>query len=180
MKRFIIGLLIVTVLFAFFDSCKKKEVVTEPTKEEQPVESVTEKTTKVEKPVLTEEEIFQQKSLEEVNQQGYLKKIHFDFDKYAIKDEMKSVLQQNADWLLKYPTVEISIEGHCDERGTVEYNMALGERRAEVAKQYLVSLGISPGKIQTVSYGKSKLVVKGVDEATHYLNRRDEFIITKK
>ena len=93
---------------------------------------------------------------------------------------MKPILQSNSEWLLRQGTVNISIEGHCDERGTVEYNMALGERRASAAKKYLVSLGVSAERVAIVSYGKSKTVVKGMDEASHYQNRRDEFIITKK
>jgi peptidoglycan-associated lipoprotein len=179
MKRLLIGVLIVMLTLAFFDSCKKK-VVTEPVKEAPKVEPVEEPTPKIEKPQLTEEEIFQRKTLEEVNKMGYLKKIHFDFDKYFIRDDMKPILQGNAEWLLKQSTVEIRIEGHCDERGTVEYNMALGERRANAAKKYLRDLGVPGDRIQIVSYGKSKPLVKGVDEETHYMNRRDEFVITKK
>ena len=76
--------------------------------------------------------------------------------------------------------IELLIEGHCDERGTVEYNIALGEKRAESAKNYVVSLGASANKIKTVSYGKSKPLVQGVDEATWFQNRRAEFVITKK
>jgi len=179
MKRFLIVVLVVLLTVAFFDSCKKK-VVTEPGKEEPEVEKVVEKAPKVERPQLTEEEILQRQTLDEVNKQGYLKKIHFDFDKYFIRDDMKSILEKNAEWLLKYPNVEIRIEGHCDERGTVEYNMALGEKRAYTARQYLENLGVPVEKMRIVSYGKSKPLVKGVDEATHFMNRRDEFIITKK
>ncbi len=179
MKRFFIGILIVLLTITFFDSCKK-EVKVEPPKEEPKVEKVIEKPTKIAEPELTEAEIFERKTLEEVNRQGYLKRIHFDFDKYVIKDDMKSFLQSNADWLMAHSSVHISIEGHCDERGTIEYNMALGEKRAEAAKKYLVSLGVAEDKIQTVSYGKSKPLVKGVDEDSHYKNRRDDFIITKK
>lgn len=179
MKRLLIGVLIVFLTLAFFDSCKKK-VVTEPAKEQPKVEAVEEPTPKMEKPKLTEEEIFQRKTLEEVNKMGYLKKIHFDFDKYFIRDDMKPILQANAEWLLRQSTVEIRIEGHCDERGTVEYNMALGERRANASKKYLRDLGVPGDRIQIVSYGKSKPLVKGVDEQTHYMNRRDEFVITRK
>lgn len=179
MKRILVAILIVCVAVMFFSSCQKK-AVTVPVKESPKVEPVSEEPTKIEKPELTEEELFQRRTLEEANRQGYLKKIHFDFDKYFIKDDMKPTLQQNANWLLGHPSVEIRIEGHCDERGTVEYNMALGERRALSAKKYLESLGVSGSKIAIVSYGKSKPLVTGVDESTHYQNRRDEFIITKK
>lgn len=179
MKRLLIGVLIVLLTLAFFDSCKKK-VATEPVKEQPKVESVEEPTPRMEKPELTEEEILQRKTLEEINKMGYLKKIHFDFDKYFIRDDMKPLLEANAEWLLRFPNVEIRIEGHCDERGTVEYNMALGEKRASAAKKYLGDLGVPGNRIQIVSYGKSKPLVKGVDEETHYMNRRDEFVITRK
>ncbi|MCP4146574.1 MAG: OmpA family protein [bacterium] len=179
MKRFSIGLMIVLLMLTFFTSCNKAPIV-EPVKEQPKVEKVAEPETKIAKPELTPEQLFQRKSLEEANRMGYLKKINFDFDKYLIREDMKPVLQQNADWMLKYGTVEISIAGHCDERGTIEYNMALGEKRAAAAKKYMVSLGVAEGKINIVSYGKSNPMVKGVDDDSHAQNRRDEFIITKK
>lgn len=181
MKRVMIGVLVVLVMVAFFNSCQKK-VATEPVKEAPTtkVEAVDEKAPQIEKPQLTEEEIFQRNTLEEVNRQGYLQKIHFEYDKYNVKDDMKPIMAQNAEWLLQHPAVEIRIEGHCDERGTTEYNIALGEKRAEAAKNYLVSLGMNPAKIKIVSYGKSKPLVQGVDEATYFQNRRAEFVITKK
>jgi peptidoglycan-associated lipoprotein len=179
MKRFLVVVMIVMLAVAFFDSCQKK-AVTEPVKESPKVEPVDEQTPRVEKPQLTEEELFQRRTLEEVNRQGYLKRINFDFDKYLIRDDMKPILEANANWLLGHSSVEIRIEGHCDERGTVEYNMALGEKRAMAAKKYLASLGVSEGIMQIVSYGKSKPLVNGVDEESHFQNRRAEFVITKK
>jgi peptidoglycan-associated lipoprotein len=178
MKRFIVGILMVLAAAAFFNSCKK-EVVTAPSKEEK-VEKVEEVTPKVEKPQLTDEELFQRRTLEELNRMGYLKRINFDFDKYFIRNDMKSTLEQNARWLLKYPTVVVTIDGHCDERGTEEYNMALGEKRAESAKKYLLNLGVPGERMKTVSYGKIKPLVKGVDEESYFKNRRDEFTIIKK
>ncbi len=177
MKRFLIVILSVMMIVFLFNSCAKKvKTVPETTK----VEQVEEPVTKVEKPKLTEEEIFRQKSLDEINKEGNLKLINFDFDKYSIREDMKGILHSNADWLLKHPTVVISIAGHCDERGTVEYNMALGEKRADSAMKYLLDLGISAERMKTVSYGKNKPLVKGIDEETHFQNRRDEFIIVKK
>ena len=178
MKRFMIGILTVLVLTAFFNSCKK-EVVTAPPKEEK-VEKVEEVTPKVETPQLTEEELFQRRTFEELNRMGYLKRVNFDFDKYFIREDMKPILEQNAQWLLKYPTVVVTIDGHCDERGTEEYNMALGEKRAESAKKYMLNLGVPGERMKTVSYGKIKPLVKGVDEESHFKNRRDEFTIIKK
>jgi len=166
-------------LVFFFTGCAKKTPKVEP-KPAPVVEKVEEQAPKMEKPALSEEEIFQQKSIEELNKDGNLKRINFDFNKYVIREDMKPILQNNADWILKHSTIELLIEGHCDERGTVEYNIALGEKRAESAKNYVVSLGASANKIKTVSYGKSKPLVQGVDEATWFQNRRAEFVITKK
>lgn len=179
MKRFFIGVLIIMFMVTCFTSCKK-EVKVAPIKKEPVVEKVEEPVVKEERPELTEEEIFNRKTLEELNRQGNLKRIHFEFDKYVVTDDMKPVLQQNADWLMKHPSVAISIGGHCDERGTEEYNLALGEKRASSAKSYLMNLGVNGDKIKIVSYGKTQPLVKGVDEDSHYKNRRDEFIITKK
>ena len=80
--------------------------------------------------------------------------VHFDYDKYDILDADRSVLQRQSAWLAKYPSVRVTIEGHCDERGTREYNLALGARRANAVKEYLVSLGVASGRIETISYGK--------------------------
>jgi len=144
------------------------------------IEKVDEPVAQVEKPVLSEEELFQQKSLEELNKDQVLKKINFDFDMYAIREDMKPIMQANANWLLKFASVEVLVEGHCDEKGTIEYNIALGEKRAEAARNYLVSLGLNAAKVKIISYGKSKPLVQGVDEESYFQNRRAEFVITKK
>lgn len=163
----------------FVTSCKKA-VKTEPVKEEKPIEKVEEAKPQIERPQLTEEEIFQRATIQQLNEEGHLQMIHFDFDKYNIKDNMKPILQKNADWLLGHESVQITIEGHCDERGTVEYNMALGERRAKSAKDYLVSLGVNPQRIKVVSYGKSRPLIDESNEAAWAKNRRAEFVITSK
>ncbi len=178
MKKWMLAALALSLVL-MFPACAKKAAKVEPA-QGPAVEQVEEPTAKVEKPVLSEEELFQQKSLEELNKDQVLKKINFDFDMYTIREDMKPILQANANWLLKFPTVEVLVEGHCDERGTIEYNIALGEKRAEAAKNYLVSLGMSPAKVKIISYGKSKPLVQGVDEATYFQNRRAEFVITKK
>jgi len=172
-------LLVALSLILMFNACGKKAAKVAPA-QEPVVEKVEEPTTVVEKPVLSEEEIFQQKSLEELNKDQILKKINFDFDKYAIREDMKAILQANANWLLKFPTVELLVEGHCDEKGTIEYNIALGEKRAEAARNYLVSLGMNAAKIKIISYGKSKPLVLGETEESYFQNRRAEFGITKK
>jgi peptidoglycan-associated lipoprotein len=98
--------------------------------------------------------------------------VHFDTDKYGVDGEGEGILRSQAQWLSRYPGKAITIEGHCDERGTREYNLALGERRANAAKNYLVGLGIDPGHISTISYGKERPVALGSDEAAWAKNRR--------
>lgn len=176
-KVFVVCVMLSLVIL--FSGCAKKAPKVEP-KSAAAVEKVEEQAPKMEKPALSEEELFQQKTIEELNKEANLKKINFDFDKYVIKEDMKPVLQNNSSWILKHSTVELLIEGHCDERGTVEYNIALGEKRAESAKNYLASLGVSQEKMKIISYGKSKPLVAGVDEATWLQNRRAEFVVTKK
>ena len=98
--------------------------------------------------------------------------ILFDTDRYNIDSEDQGILQSQAQWLARYPAARITIEGHCDERGTRDYNLALGERRANAAKNYLVSLGIDASRITTVSYGKERPIALGSDEASWAKNRR--------
>ena len=107
-------------------------------------------------------------------------RVFFDFDKYNLKPEAQAALQKQAAWLKRYPNVRIQIAGNCDERGTREYNLALGERRANSAKDYLVSLGISPDRMRTISYGKSQALDMGHDEAAWAKNRRAQFLIIEK
>jgi len=178
MKKLLL-VVVVLSLILMFSACGKKAAKVAPV-QGPTVEKVEEPTAMVEKPVLSEEELFQQKSLEELNKDQILKRINFDFDKYTVREDMKSIMQANANWLLKFASVEVLVEGHCDERGTIEYNIALGEKRAEAARNYLVSLGLNPAKIKIISYGKSKPLVQGIDEETYFQNRRAEFVITKK
>lgn len=98
--------------------------------------------------------------------------IYFDTDKYNIDSADQAALAAQAQWLAKYPAKRATIEGHCDERGTREYNLALGERRANAAKNYLVSMGIDASRISTVSYGKERPIALGSDEASWSKNRR--------
>jgi peptidoglycan-associated lipoprotein len=116
----------------------------------------------------------------EVLESKLLKDIHFDFDKYDIRPGDAEILKENVALLKKYPTVKIQIEGHCDERGTVEYNLALGERRANSTKKYLISLGISPERISTISYGKERPLDPGHNEEAWAKNRRSHTIILSK
>lgn len=98
--------------------------------------------------------------------------IFFDTDMSNIDENDRVVLQSQAQWLARYPAVRVTVEGHADERGTREYNLALGERRANSARNYLASLGVDPGRITVVSYGKERPVALGSDEASWAQNRR--------
>ncbi len=116
----------------------------------------------------------------EVFESKLLKDVHFDFDKYDIRPADAEILKENAALLMKYPKIKIQVEGHCDERGTNEYNLALGERRANAAKKYLLSLGISTDRISSISYGEEKPLDAGHDEEAWAKNRRGHFIILSK
>jgi peptidoglycan-associated lipoprotein len=98
--------------------------------------------------------------------------VHFDYNKYAILDVDRGMLQRQAAWLAKYPSVRVNIEGNCDERGTREYNLALGARRANAVKEYLVSLGVAASRVETISYGKERPICSESTESCWAQNRR--------
>ena len=106
--------------------------------------------------------------------------IHFAFDSYVLSPEAQKILDKKVAWLRKHPDIKIIIEGHCDERGSNEYNLALGERRANSAKEYLVNAGIDPDRIHTISYGEERPLALGSDEASWAINRRAHFVVWKK
>jgi peptidoglycan-associated lipoprotein len=141
----------------------------------QPVEEAT--------PVVTEpiaEDTIGGRSLDDLNRDSPLKPAFFCLDCAELDADGQAVVQANAELLKKYSTWAITIEGHCDERGTAEYNLALGERRAVAVKSYLVSLGISPDRVRTVSYGKEFPFDPGHNEGAWAKNRRGHFVITAK
>lgn len=104
-------------------------------------------------------------------------RVFFDFDKYDLKPEGRATLEKQAAWLKNYPNVAIVVEGHCDERGTREYNLALGERRANAVKDYLVANGIQAARIKTLSYGKERPVALGSNDAAWAQNRRGVTVV---
>jgi len=110
-------------------------------------------------------------------QQNVGDRVFFDYDKSDIKAEGRQVLQRQADWLKKYPNVTLTVEGHCDERGTREYNLALGERRANAVKKMLVALGVAANRVSTISYGKERPAVVGSTEAAWAQNRRGVTVV---
>jgi len=101
--------------------------------------------------------------------------VYFDFDKYDIKPEYRDMLRQKADLMKRYTQIRIRIEGHCDDRGTQEYNLALGERRARAAYDYMTMLGVNASQMELISFGKERPAVGGSGEAAWSKNRRDEF-----
>lgn len=110
--------------------------------------------------------------------QSALEKIYFDFDSSALSASSRATLTKNAAAIRKQPAAKVRIEGNCDERGSSEYNLALGERRAKAAQQYLVTSGVKPEQLSIISYGKEKPAVQGSDETAMAKNRRDEFVVT--
>lgn len=105
-----------------------------------------------------------------------LERIHFDFDQSDVKSEYKKTLKNNAEYLKGHEGMKVTVEGHCDERGTEEYNIALGHRRAKAAKDYLVSVGIGGDRVKTKSYGEEKSLEKCHNESCWWKNRRAEFV----
>ena len=120
------------------------------------------------------------RSLDDLNRQSPLKPAFFGLDSAELDEQGRAIVAANAELLKKFPTWQILIEGHCDERGTPEYNLALGERRAVAVKTYLVSLGVSPDRLRTVSYGKEFPFDAGHEESAWSKNRRAHFVITAR
>jgi peptidoglycan-associated lipoprotein len=129
---------------------------------------------------LTEEELFQQKSLEQLNAEMPLGDVFFDYDMSVLSAEARATLQRNADWMKRWTSTKISVEGHADSRGSSEYNLALGDRRANAVRDYLVSLGIGADRLLAVSKGEESPVCTDENEACWSRNRRGHSVITAK
>jgi peptidoglycan-associated lipoprotein len=193
MKKNVAGLFLVVSCFMFVvGGCAKNEMV----KKEEPVVSTTKEATQVKaKPVMTElpsvqpvkeaqnTESINLDALEPVQNSGKLsaslEKIYFDFDSYSLSSEARTSLQKNTE-IIKNISGVVQIEGNCDERGSAEYNLALGEKRAKAAMKYLVTMGIPAGRLSVISYGKERPAIQGYDETAFSKNRRDEFVIQEK
>ncbi len=115
--------------------------------------------------------------LQELNRRGFLRDVFFETDRFELTADAREVLATNAQWLLQHPDVRILVEGHCDERNTREYNLALGERRANAVRDYLSFLGVAGDRVETISYGEERPFALGHDEAAFKLNRRAHFVI---
>jgi peptidoglycan-associated lipoprotein len=151
---------------------------TPATRPPEPPEPVAEPPTVPPEPV--NEDAIASASLDDLNRNSPLQPLFFELDSSDVSAAGQKTLNEDAALLKKYPTWTVTIEGHCDERGTAEYNLALGERRAVAARAYLVSLGISADRLRTVSYGKEFPFDPGHDEAAYAKNRRAHFVITAK
>jgi peptidoglycan-associated lipoprotein len=200
-KKGLVVLVLILCLGLLLTGCPKKTVVKEEPSVKKAEEAVAEreKAAKLEREKelarIQEEEAKKAKEKEfeksliakkepgiagEVFESRLLKDIHFDFDKYDIRRGDAEILKANAALLMQYPKVKIQAEGHCDERGTNEYNLALGERRANAAKKYLISLGVSSDRISVISYGEEKPADAGHNEEAWSKNRRGHFVILSK
>jgi peptidoglycan-associated lipoprotein len=115
-----------------------------------------------------------------MTKQGYLQDAYFDYDASDLRDDARTNLSANAEWLKRYPSIQVLVEGHCDERGTSAYNLALGDRRSNAARDYLESLGVSSSRVRTVSYGKERPFCTDATEDCYQQNRRAHFVITAK
>jgi peptidoglycan-associated lipoprotein len=116
----------------------------------------------------------------EVARRGLLRDVHFDYDRYNLRSDARDTLRSNASFLLQYPMLEIKTEGHCDERGTEEYNLALGDKRARSANLYLVRAGVDAGRLLTISFGEERPVDPRSNEEAWQRNRRAHFVIVGK
>ena len=151
---------------------------TAPTRPPSPPEPVAEPTVVPPEPVPSDS--ISSGSLDDLNRSSPLKPAFFELDSAELAAAAQAALTENATVLKRYPSWTVTIEGHCDERGTAEYNLALGERRAVAARTYLVSLGIPADRLRTVSYGKEFPFDPGHDDAAYAKNRRAHFVITAK
>jgi peptidoglycan-associated lipoprotein len=129
---------------------------------------------------LTEQERFARKSVDKLNAEHPLSDVFFDYDENSIKDDGRRALQNDAQWLRQWPSTVVRVDGHCDERGTGEYNLGLGDRRSSAVKDYLVSLGINAGRIEVRSLGKEAPFCHEDGESCWAQNRRGHFVVVKK
>lgn len=188
LKKVATGTITLAFLFAsmfWFASCAKKQVDTHQSKPKTEMgegadkAEVAGKTTSSETITeLTEaERLAKVQEVEFVNKMEVFesKNIYFEFDQSELSSEAQAVLKKKATFLEGYPSVSLLIAGNCDQRGTIEYNLALGERRASAAKRFLIALGISEGRLQIISYGKERLADPEDNPVAWSLNRRDTF-----
>jgi len=188
-KRIAVSLVLIGLTAFLFTGCRKGAII-EPGPEGA---GQGEEVVKEEKPPGETEAAREQEQIEasletktypgiegDVLESSMLHDIHFAFDRYDLSPEARGILAKNAEFILKFPRAKIQIEGHCDERGTNEYNLALGERRALSAKKYLVSLGVPAHRLATISYGEELPIDPRHNEEAWAKNRRAHFVILSR
>ncbi|UCE78500.1 MAG: peptidoglycan-associated lipoprotein Pal [Nitrospiraceae bacterium] len=177
MKKSLVLLVLFCIIFAF--GCQKKAITkTDAQQMEQDIASQRDRQGIEDQKIASLDEDISSRYLEETK--GMFEDILFDYDKYAVKSQYRSTLQSISAWMTKNGGATLSIEGHCDERGTNEYNLALGDRRAKAVKDYLVSLGVPSSKIEILSYGEEKPLCTQQAESCWSRNRRAHFVILTK
>jgi peptidoglycan-associated lipoprotein len=181
----VLSLLLILSLVAVSGACKKKAVDLTPT---EPVEDATTQpppppppTKEVEDDYPSQQDGFGERDqpptdIHELNRSGFLQTVYFAFDSFDLTPSTQSTLRDNAERMKAHSSYNVLIQGHCDERGTIEYNLALGERRANAVRDYVVSLGIERSRIRVVTYGEERPAAPGHDEAAWSQNRRAEFL----
>lgn len=174
--------ILLAAIFTLWGCPKKTEVTTAP---EAQTEKVAPAATPAPSPEAAKTEANHEVKSEGANEKAGLtaeglKPVYFDFDKSFIRGDAKAVMKTNAEWLKANSKAKVRIEGNCDERGTVEYNQALGQRRAASAKKYLTDLGVSGHRISLISHGKEKPVCSEHDESCWQRNRRDDFVVAEE
>jgi peptidoglycan-associated lipoprotein len=184
MRKRWLHLAVVLAVLAFVGACVCQPQVVKPTEEAvkpapPPEEKVQEEVVAAPPPAEVKEAEVKEEAPPKTVEAIGLEDIFFAFDDYSLTDAAKATLDKNAAWMKSNPNAKVRIEGNCDERGTNEYNMALGERRAKSAKKYLINLGIKEGQLSTVSYGEEKPVCTEQTEECWAKNRRDHFVIEK-
>jgi peptidoglycan-associated lipoprotein len=181
-SKWLTALALTGATLLFVAGCKKKPPTTTPQEAPPPAPEETVKPTPPPAPpeAPPKPEGVMSEDIQTLNAKGYLKDAFYDFDKADLRDDAREALAADAGWLKRYSGIQVVIEGHCDERGTEEYNLALGQRRASAAHDYLVSLGVDGSRIKTVSYGKDRPFCTEHDEACWQQNRRAHFVITSK
>ncbi len=191
-KHTVLGWLLALLMLSglFLLACGKQEIKTEGLTTAPAGEEVKEddaekakKRARIREQELTEQQLREKALAEEEARRRAMavefenEDVFFEFDQFVLSDSAKAVLNKKAKWLKDHPNAKVLIEGHCDERGSTEYNLALGQKRAEAAMQFILALGINPSRVSTISFGKEKPADPGQNEAAWAKNRRVHFVL---
>jgi peptidoglycan-associated lipoprotein len=183
-RNVFLSILLILMLVGVVGACKKQEPITEPTApvEEPPPPPPPPPPTKEVEPdfptePIAEPEPTRSELIEQWNRSGVLATVYFAFDSSELSEAALQTLRENAEWLKAHADLDIVVEGHCDERGTIEYNLALGERRAGSVREYLTGLGLDRSRMRIITYGEERPVDPGHSESAWAKNRRAAFLI---